>query len=151
MSYYEAAGFADPEGTTDRPTFGDDYSWGVAPYQYRTQQILEIPKARLSISAGFGTVMSVAGLVAAASGLLAPEGLVIALIGSAFCVVGLAAGGEDGITGRGLAMFGLLCGLAGMVIAVVALTHRYYWPNSDVDEVAALHTWIITHWSWLGL
>jgi len=149
-AYHQVAAYADPDETTTPIVAADDYSWGVAPFNYRAQA-LDIPKARLSVSAGIGAVLSVAGLAGAASGLLAPEGIVIALIGVAFSLVGLASGGEDGVTGRGLAVFGLLFGIAGMVIAVVAFTHRFYWPNSDIDEVTALHNWIVAHWSWLGL
>jgi hypothetical protein len=151
IAYHGSAGFADPDETTDRFTLQDDYSWGIAPGQYRAQPTVVAERPRMSVSAGIGTVLSVAGACLSATGLLAPEGLVIGLVGVAFCVVGLAAGGEDGVTGRGLAVFGLLCGIAAMAIAVVAFTHRYYWPNSEVDEVAALHDWLVIHWSWLGL
>jgi hypothetical protein len=54
------------------------------------------------------------------------------------------------VTGRGVAVFGLLIGLAAVGLAMAAMSGRFGWPNSRTDEVAHWRSWLVAHWSWLG-
>lgn len=105
----------------------------------------------LSRAAAVGVVLAVAALSLTLTGLLAPEGFVVAFVAVAFCLVGLAAGRADGVAGRGLAGFGLCCGAIALALAVLAATHRVVWPDGRVDEVARWHAWLVAHWPWLDL
>jgi hypothetical protein len=142
------SGYGDPDATTERLPVRDDYSWGYAANRYPGPTQIA---ARLSVGTAIGTVLAIAGLGVTATGILAPEGFVIALFGVAFCLVGLAAGRKDGVAGRGLAAFSLVCGLAAVVLAVLAAGHSLAWPNTRVDAVAQAHAWVVAHWSWLDL
>jgi hypothetical protein len=107
-------------------------------------------RARVSIWATLGLIVSVVGLCATLTGLLAPEGFALGLVGFVMSLGGIGAAGRPGVTGRGLAGLGMLCGLAAVVLAVLALTGDFSWPDSKVNEISRWHTWLVAHWSWLG-
>ncbi|HKD96699.1 MAG TPA: hypothetical protein VKB69_03760, partial [Micromonosporaceae bacterium] len=123
------------------------YSWERAPRPYLLAS--ELP--RMSSGTAFGIVLAVAALGASATGVLAPEGFLVGIFGLAFCLVGLAAGRGDGVPGRGLAVFGMLCAGAAMGLGAAAVTHQFAWPNSHIDAVAQAHAWVAAHLSWLNL
>jgi hypothetical protein len=95
-------------------------------------------------------MLSVVGLCAAASGLLAPEGFALAIVGTSLSTLGVRPAGDYPVAGRGLAAFGLLCGLGALALSVMAMTRTYGYPNSSVNELSHLHAWLVAHWSWLA-
>src|SRR5262249_20702826 len=105
---------------------------------------------RVSGLATVGLIISVAALGATLTGLLAPEGLVLGAIGGLVSLGGLAGASRPGVTGHSLAILGLLAGLAAVVLALLAMTGDFSWPNSRVDDGSRLHHWLVAHWSWLG-
>lgn len=121
----------------------NDYDWGLpvmVPYG-------TVGRRRGAAGVvGFG--LAVMGLCATLSGLLAPEGLVIALIGGVLCATAAAVAPGAGV-GRGLALVGLFTAVVAMGIGVLAMTRLFAWPNSAVDEVGHWHAWLVTHLSWL--
>jgi hypothetical protein len=105
---------------------------------------------RASVAASLGLIVSVVGLCAALTGLLAPEGFALGVIGLLLSLAGLVASGRPAIAGRGLALLGLLLGLAAAAVALAALSGHFTWPNSKTDEVSRLHNFLVAHWSWLN-
>ena len=106
--------------------------------------------ARLSVSAALGALVSVVGLGAAVLGLLAPVGFAAGIVGIVISLVGFRASAPAHVAGRGLAACGALFGIAAVVVATLAMTGRFTWPNSAVDQTARWHTWLVTRLPWLG-
>jgi len=102
-------------------------------------------RARVSALVVLGLVLNVVALVAALTGVLAPEGLVIGVIGTLVSLVGAVSAGRPGMTGRGVAVFSVLCGLAATTVAAMAVFGHFAWPSSRIDEVGRLHDWLVTH------
>lgn len=105
---------------------------------------------RVSVWATVGLIVSLVGLCATLTGPLAPEGFALGAVGFLISVGGLVAAGRPGVSGRGLAVLGLVCGLAAVGLAVAAMSGRFSWPNSRTDEIAHWRAWLVAHWSWLG-
>ncbi len=106
-------------------------------------------RARGSLLTTVGLVVSVASLCGVLTGLLAPEGLVVGLVGAVLSLGGLAAARREGVTGSGAATFGLVVGVAAAVLAILAMTGKFSWPNSRTNEVQVWHDWLVAHWSTL--
>ena len=64
-----------------------------------------------------------------------PRGFRAGAVGFLISIGGLVAAGRPGVTGRGLAVLGLVCGLAAVWLAVAAMSGRFSWPNSRTDEI----------------
>jgi hypothetical protein len=106
-------------------------------------------RARGSLTANIGLIISVAGICAVLTGLLAPEGLVLGAIGVIISFAGFLAGRRPGVTGSGAATLGLAVGLGAVALAVLAMTGNYTWPNSKTDQARVWHDWFVNQWSWL--
>jgi hypothetical protein len=107
-------------------------------------------RARGSLMANIGLIVSVVGFCAVLTGVLAPEGVVIGLIGGVISLIGFGAGRRPGVTGSGAATLGLIIGLAAIALGAVAMTGNYSWPNSRVNEAQRWHDWFVRQWSWLS-
>jgi hypothetical protein len=105
---------------------------------------------RVSAWATLGLIVSIVGLCATLTGLLAPEGFALGIIGFLISVAGLVGASRPGVTGHSLAMLGVIFSAAAVVLAVLAMTGSFSWPNSGTDEIARWHSWLVAHWSWLG-
>ncbi len=136
---------------TSRPSMTEEDRTGAERDRDAADAALEAPDGRVrgSFWANIGVVISVAGLCATLTGLLAPEGLVLGAIGLVISVGGFRAGRRPGVTGSGAATLGLVIGLAAIVLAVLAMTGNYSWPNSKTDEIKVWHDWLVSQWSWL--
>lgn len=106
-------------------------------------------RPRVSFTATLGLMVSLIALCATLSGLLAPAGFAVGVLGVLFSIFGLVAASRDHVTGHSLAILGVLFGLAAIVLSAVAMTGRYAWPNSDTNEVARVHQWLVDRWPWL--
>jgi hypothetical protein len=122
-----------------------DYEW---PGGFSTEPVTV--RNRLSSSAAVGAVLVVVALCITLTGLMAPEGLALAIIAVMCCLFGVAVTQRPWMTGSGLAGFGLLCGLAAVVLAVLAMVDGLSWLNSGVDEVGRWHSWVTHHWPLLS-
>ncbi len=107
-------------------------------------------RARGSLLTTVGLIVSVVGLCGVLTGLLAPEGLVVGLVGVVLSLGGLSAARHETVTGSGAAVFGALVGIAAAVLAILAMTGRFSWPNSRTNEVQVWHDWLVAHWSTLN-
>ena len=106
-------------------------------------------RPHVSFSATLGLIVSLIALCAALSGLLAAAGFAVGVLGVLFSIAGMIAASRAFVTGHSLAILGVLLGLAAIVLSALAMTGRYAWPNSDTDEVARVHQWLVDWWPWL--
>jgi hypothetical protein len=115
-----------------------------------TVETVERPRwAHVSTAATAGMIISVVGLCATLTGLLAPEGFALGVLGVLVSLAGMRGASRPGVTGHSLATIGVLAGLAAAVIAAVAMTGDFTWPNSKTNEITRAHDWLVDHWSWL--
>jgi hypothetical protein len=105
--------------------------------------------SRVSIWAAGGALIAVVAICATVTGLLAPVGAAIGVVATLASLIGLRTTGRH-LAGHGLAIVGVLLGLAAIVIGAFAVTRHYAWPNSTVDEIARWHSWLVTRWPWLS-
>jgi hypothetical protein len=105
--------------------------------------------SRVSIWAAGGALIAVVAICATVTGLLAPVGAAIGVVATLASLIGLRTTGRH-LAGHGLAIVGVLLGLAAIVISAFAVTRHYAWPNSTVDEIARWHSWLVARWPWLS-
>ena len=105
--------------------------------------------SRVSIWAAGGALIAVVAICATVTGLLAPVGAAIGVVATLASLIGLRTTSRH-LAGHGLAILGVLLGLAAIVIGAFAVTRHYAWPNSTVDEIARWHSWLVARWPWLS-
>jgi hypothetical protein len=105
--------------------------------------------AHNSVSAVTGLVVGVVAIGAVLTGLLAPLGVAIGVIGALISLTGLIRASRRGVTGHGAAFIGLVASLGAVVIGVLAIQGDLSWLNSDTDQVARLHNWLNETFPWL--
>ena len=105
--------------------------------------------SRVSVWAAGGALIAVVAICATVTGLLAPVGAAIGVVATVASLIGLRTTNRY-LAGHGLAIVGVLLGLAAIVISAFAVTRHYAWPNSTVDEVARWHSWLVARWPWLS-
>ena len=105
--------------------------------------------SRVSIWAAGGALIAVVAICATVTGLLAPVGAAIGVVATLASLIGLRTTSRH-LAGHGLAIVGVLLGLAAIVIGAFAVTRHYAWPNSTVDEIARWHSWLVARWPWLS-
>ncbi|MBM0278634.1 DUF4190 domain-containing protein [Micromonospora sp. STR1s_6] len=122
--------------TTDRP---------VDPTPDRTAPeppVTRGPKPRASLLATLGLIVSVAGALFVLTGTLAGYGIGLGALGAVLSVLGLMATRRRHVAGKTDALFGMLIGLAAVVIGVLAMTGRFDWPTTDGDWVQRFREWL---------
>lgn len=77
--------------------------------------------AKTSAAAVFGLVFGLAALFCALTGILAPAAVLFGIIGLVLAVVGLKMAKRIGVTGKGVAIGGLVTALLGLVLGGVVL------------------------------
>lgn len=110
---------------------------------------LTAARPRVSMWATIGLVTGIAALAASLTGLLAPAGLALGLLGMVICLASFGAVRRPEVTGHSLVVLGLLAAVAAGAIAVLAMSGQFTWPNAEVNEVERVHTWMNERWSWL--
>ncbi|MFF5201946.1 thrombospondin [Micromonospora parva] len=122
--------------TTDRPV---DPTPGVTtPEPPATRG----PKPRASLLATLGLIVSVAGAMFVLTGTLAGYGIGLGAFGAVLAVLGLMATRRRHVAGTTDALFGVLIGLAAVVIGVLAMTGQFDWPTTDGDWVQRFREWL---------
>ncbi|MFG1915408.1 thrombospondin [Micromonospora sp. NPDC048898] len=122
--------------TTDRPV---DPAPGVTtPEPPATRG----PKPRASLLATLGLIVSVAGALFVLTGTLAGYGIGLGAFGAVLAVLGLMATRRRHVAGKTDALFGVLIGLAAVVIGVLAMTGQFDWPTTDGDWVQRFREWL---------
>ncbi|WP_327041837.1 thrombospondin [Micromonospora ureilytica] len=122
--------------TTDRPV--DPTPGTTAPEPPVTRG----PKPRASLLATLGLIVSVAGAMFVLTGTLAGYGIGLGAFGAVLSVLGLMATRRRHVAGKTDALFGVLIGLAAVVIGVLAMTGQFDWPTTDGDWVQRFREWL---------
>jgi hypothetical protein len=105
--------------------------------------------AHVSPLATLSLLVGMVALGTTLTGLLAPEGIVLGVIGGALAAGGLIGASRRGVTGHSVALLALLCSLAAIVLGVLAISGDLSWLNSRTDTVARAHHWLLTQLPWL--
>ncbi|WP_405429777.1 thrombospondin [Micromonospora sp. NBC_00617] len=100
------------------------------------------PKPRASLLATLGLIVSVAGALFVLTGTLAGYGIGLGAFGAVLAVLGLMATRRRHVAGKTDALFGVLIGLAAVVIGVLAMTGQFDWPTTDGDWVQRFREWL---------
>ncbi|MGC4867822.1 thrombospondin [Micromonospora sp. DT53] len=100
------------------------------------------PKPRASLLATLGLIVSVAGAMFVLTGTLAGYGIGLGAFGAVLSVLGLMATRRRHVAGKTDALFGVLIGLAAVVIGVLAMTGQFDWPTTDGDWVQRFREWL---------
>ncbi|MEU7846468.1 thrombospondin [Micromonospora parva] len=122
--------------TTDRPV--DPTPGATTPEPPVTRG----PKPRASLLATLGLIVSVAGAMFVLTGTLAGYGIGLGAFGAVLAVLGLMATRRRHVAGKTDALFGVLIGLATVVIGVLAMTGQFDWPTTDGDWVQRFREWL---------
>jgi hypothetical protein len=104
--------------------------------------------ARTSTFATLGLIIGLAALFATLTGLLAAVGVALGVLGGAIAAGGLVGASRRGVTGHGVALFGLACSLVAVVLGVLAISGNLSWLDSKTDEVARARDWLNAHIAW---
>ena len=133
----------DPDGSTrissgDRSstsTGGDvtGHMTGTSPESTRTAA-----PAKTSAAAAFALVFGLSALFCALTAILAPAAVVFGLIGLVLGVAGLKMARRPGVTGRGVALGGLVTAVLGTLLGLGVITGAAVLVNSEgaVDRIS---------------
>jgi hypothetical protein len=105
--------------------------------------------AHVSPMATLSLIVGVVAVVAALTGLMAAEAIVLGVIGGAIAAGGLVSASRRGVTGHSLALLGLIASLGAILLGVLAIGGELSWLDSKTDEVGRLHSWLLTQLPWL--
>jgi hypothetical protein len=130
----------------DRIAFDDLMQSETATTDWRTP---EQRRVHISAWATAGLITGIFALAATLTGLLAPLGIALGTVSLVMCVSSLATVHRPNVTRRGLALIGVISALAAVVLAALAMSGEYAWPNSGTNDVDQLHTWLNERWPWL--
>lgn len=127
--------------TTDRASTGREVDPTPAPTAPETP-VTRGPKPRASLLATLGLIVSVAAALFVLTGTLAGYGIGLGAVGAVLSVLGLMATRRRHVAGKTDALFGVLIGLAAVVIGVLAMTGQFDWPTTDGDWVQRFREWL---------
>ncbi|MBG6100369.1 thrombospondin [Micromonospora vinacea] len=138
---------ADLDGTTRRPDTTDRVTTDrpVDPTPDVTTPeppVTRGPKPRASLLATLGLIVSVVGAMFVLTGTLAGYGIGLGAFGAVLAVLGLMATRRRHVAGKTDALFGVMIGLAAVVIGVLAMTGQFDWPTTDGDWVQRFREWL---------
>jgi hypothetical protein len=103
---------------------------------------------RVSFLATLGLIVGVVALATTMTGLLAPVGVAVGVLGGAISAGGLVGASRRGVTGHSVALLGLLASIAAIVLGVLAVAGYLPWLDSKTDEVARARDWLNAHVTW---
>jgi hypothetical protein len=103
---------------------------------------------RVSALATLGLIVGIVALATTMTGLLAPIGVAVGVLGGAISAGGLVGASRRGVAGHSVALLGLLASIAAIVLGVLALAGYLPWLDSKTDEVARLRDWLNAHVTW---
>jgi hypothetical protein len=109
----------------------------------RPVPVEEAPRwAHVSAFATLGLIVGLAALAATMTGLLAPVGVAVGVVGGAISAGGLVGASRRGVTGHSIALLGLLASIAAIVLGVMAIAGYLPWLDSRTDMVARTREWL---------
>jgi hypothetical protein len=149
--------FVDRTDTERRPTVDDRPTDRIADRPVE-KTVVERPAepvvepaprwVRVSALATLGLIVGVVALATTMTGLLAPVGVALGVLGGAISAGGLVGASRRGVTGHSVALLGLLASIAAIVLGVLAVAGYLPWLDSKTDEVARLRDWLNAHVTW---
>jgi hypothetical protein len=104
---------------------------------------------RVSFGATLGLILGLTALYAVLTGTLAQVGLLVGVVGFLLASSGFAGARRDGVTGHSLALLGMLCSAAAIVLGVLAITDTLPWLSTGKDNVPLVRDWVDTHLPWI--
>ncbi|MFI5929494.1 thrombospondin [Micromonospora sp. NPDC051543] len=128
--------------TTRRPDVTDSPVDTTPARDTEPEPVTRGPKPRASLLATLGLIVSVVGALFVLSGTLAGYGIGLGAFGAVLSVLGLMATRRRHVAGKTDALFGILIGLAAVVVGVLAMTGQFVWPTTDGDWVQRLREWL---------
>jgi hypothetical protein len=102
------------------------------------------PRARASLIATLGLVLSVAGSLLVLSGPLLGYGVGVSAVALILSLAGVFATRKRHVAGKTGALIGALLALAAVVIGVLALAGQLWWLDTGTQTVSELRTWLDT-------
>jgi hypothetical protein len=105
--------------------------------------------ARVSAMATLGLIVGLASLGATLTGLLAPVGVAVGIVGGAISAGGLVGASRRGVTGHSIALLGLLASIAAIVLGLMAIGGYLPWLDSHTNEVARARDWLDARFPWM--
>ncbi|MEQ4305745.1 hypothetical protein ABNF97_30910 [Plantactinospora sp. B6F1] len=100
------------------------------------------PRPRASMLATLSLVLGVAAAAFVLTGALAGYGIVLGTLALLLGVGGVSATARRHVAGRTEALIGLVLGVGAVVVAVLAMTGQFDWPNTDGDNVVRFREWL---------
>jgi hypothetical protein len=107
----------------------------------RYEQRAKVLPAKTSAAAVFALVFGLAALFCALTAILAPAAVVFGLVGLVLGVLGRKMAGRPGVTGKGVALGGLLTALIGLLLGAAVIAGVSVLVN-DEQQLDQLQTWI---------
>lgn len=124
----------DRVSSTDRDQVAEErYEERIKPARYKS--------AKTSAAAVFALVFGLAALFCALTGILAPAAVLFGLIGLVLAVAGLKMSKRTGVTGKGVALGGLVTALLGLLLGGAVLAGAAVVVN-DEQRLDQLQGWI---------
>ncbi|MGI5145390.1 thrombospondin [Plantactinospora sp. CA-294935] len=100
------------------------------------------PRPRASMLATLSLILGVAAAAFVLAGALAGYGIVLGTLALLLGVGGVSATARRHVAGRTEALIGIVLGVGAVVVAVLAMTGQFDWPNTDGDNVVRLREWL---------
>ncbi|MEN3613918.1 hypothetical protein AAH979_30745 [Plantactinospora sp. ZYX-F-223] len=100
------------------------------------------PRPRASMLATLSLVLGVAAAAFVLAGALAGYGIVLGTLALLLGVGGVSATARRHVAGRTDALIGIVLGVGAVVVAVLAMTGQFDWPNTDGDTVVRFREWL---------
>ena len=101
----------------------------------------KIKSAKTSAAATFGLVFGLAALFCALTAILSPAAVLFGLIGLVLSIVGMKMAKRVGVTGKGVAIGGLVTSLLGLLLGAAVLAGAAAVVN-DEQQLNRLENWI---------
>jgi hypothetical protein len=137
-------------GTAVKDRTVDERTTTTEPAVDDTETVVERPRwAHVSAMATLGLILGVAAMAVTLTGILAPEGVALGVIGGAVAAGGLVGASRRGVTGHSLALLGLVLSLGAILLGVLAISGQLSWLDTKTDEVARVHDWLLAQVPWL--
>lgn len=107
------------------------------------------PRSRSSFWATLSLVLGVAAALTALTGTLAGPAVALGVLAAFSGLGGIAATTNRHVSGKGDAMLGMLFGVAGIVVAVLAMTGALPWLAADADPIGRAAEWLEARLPWM--
>lgn len=104
------------------------------------------PRPRASFFATLGLIFGVAAVLVVLTGVLAPLGFALGVLGAIFSIGGLSATSRRHVAGRFDALVGLGLSLVAVVIGILVMSDSLGWLSTDTDTVPQFRDWLRTQW-----